>query len=111
MNNKISIVTNNVPRDLLLWDELTLKEQEYWDELLSDKSGLSFFRYNGNCEFLGDFTYVDKLLTDSCPEFKGWDGIHPDSFFSGLLVKYPRETNMFHTIVDQEHVIVGRYIG
>lgn len=77
----LTIKTNNHFRPVIYWDELTTKEQEEY-EYLTEEGG-SFFRYRDWTYFLGDFMRID----DNAP-FKGWDGYHSDSFFSGVLVKY-----------------------
>ena len=83
MTNTLQIKTNNQPRPLLGWDELTSKEQKEFDWIEDPMdTGLDFFRYKG-------WVYsLEEFLVAPYPDFEGWDGYHSDSFFSGILVKY-----------------------
>ena len=93
MNDTMTIKTNNVPRDVVYWYELTDAERAEFDYLDSDDAqcSASFFRYRGNVYDLGEFM-VSPI--------KGWDGIRNDSYFSGILVRY---------VEDCERVIVAAY--
>ena len=77
--SELTIRTNGQYRPVLCWENLTAKECAEFDKEVFYNS--SFFRYR--TYFLGDFMRVDN----NAP-FKGWDGYHSDSFFSGVLVKY-----------------------
>ena len=81
MPDTMTIKTNNVPRDVLFWYELTDAERAEFDYLDSEvaQSDASFFRHRGNVYDLGEFM-VSSI--------KGWDGIRSDSYFSGMLVRY-----------------------
>ena len=81
MSDTMTIKTNNVPRDVLYWYELTDAERAEFYYLDSDDAqcSASFFRHRGNVHDLGEFMISPV---------KGWDGYHPDSHFSGMLVKY-----------------------
>lgn len=93
-----TIKTNNVPRLLLNWDQLTKKEQAEFDWMKDDlKIGADFVRYKGWVYYLNDFMSCSPRV----PEFKGWDGYQADSYFSGVLVKWPDKQDM-------DRVIVGR---
>lgn len=86
--SELKIRTNGHYREILDWSELNEKEQEeyaYLDDTESceDVNDCSFFRYKNWTYFLGDFMRIGN----DAP-FKGWDGYHSDSFFSGVLVKY-----------------------
>lgn len=89
----MTITTNNVPRDLIYWCELTSKEQKEFD-YLEDKSGEQFFRYRKHTYHLGEFQHTEHL------PFKGWSGYASDSYFSGVLIKFD---------CDYEHIIVATY--
>ena len=96
----MKIVTNNQPRDILTWYELTPAEQKEFDYL--DEGEGSFFRYRGCVYDLGEFMRIDDNIAPH-PHREGWEkwqGYAPDSHFSGVLVR--------HTS-DCEQVIVGRY--
>ena len=80
--SELKIRTNGHYRPVLNWYDLLPKEQEEYAYL--EEEGGSFFRYRGWTYFLGDFMRVDNE-----PHFIGkWDGVHADSFFSGVLVRY-----------------------
>lgn len=102
----VRVITNNVPRDILHWQELTDSERAEFDYVDTDKRRDNFraFRYQGEVYDLGEFvsTWSDQTLSNNTPDvFDGWDGYHSDSFFSGgMVVRY----------VDRfEMVVVGRY--
>jgi hypothetical protein len=88
----ITIITNNVPRDVLYSHELPAKELAEFD-YLDNPEEASFFRYKGEVYDLGEFMRGGG-------ELSAWDGYQSDSYFSGILVKYAQ---------DNERVIVGRY--
>ena len=81
------IVTNNVSRDILYWNELTDTERETLD-YVNDDSGI-FFRYRGDIYDIGEFMRTD---------IPGWDGVMGTSYFSGVLIKLTD---------DNDHVIVA----
>jgi hypothetical protein len=98
----LTIITNNVPRDVIESYELTPAERlefDYvdWDMVDMGDESASFFRYQGDLYDLGEFTVWDN---PSSPTRYGWDGFRSDSFFSGILVRY---CDHF------ESVVVGRY--
>jgi hypothetical protein len=101
--SSVIVVTNNVPRLIIDAYELTeeeRKEFDYldWEAIESGEANPTFFRYCGTLYDLGEF---ETTGTVGYPrEFRvNWDGIQPDSFFSGILVRF----------VDDDHVIIGRY--
>jgi hypothetical protein len=94
----VKIITNNQPRNLLDWNELTEKEQADYDIDPSKADECSFVRYKGNCYWLdGEFMVLSSVVSDP---FHKWDGVLQDTFFSGILVKWTS---------DGEQVIMGRY--
>lgn len=98
------IVTNNVPRNVLYWWDLSTKEQKEFDYLDSEdrQSGTSFVRYRGAVYDLGEFMAVDKRShggSGGNGAFHKWDGYHSDSYFSAVLVRYVG--------TDCEQVIMG----
>lgn len=98
----MKIITNNVPRPMLSFMELTEEEQKEFDYLDEDDRGnLRFVRYAGEVYDIGEFQVIDQSLRPSDQPFTGWSGVQPDSYFSGVLVKYAPE--------EWEHVIIGRY--
>jgi len=93
----MNIITNNQPRYLLDFDELTDKEQEDIDISVDYWSEVDFVRYKGTVYNLDEFTVPSNASPDV---LKAWDGFLSDSFFSGILVKWSE---------DGEQVIMGRY--
>ena len=88
--SELKIITDNKYRPVLYWYDLLPKEQEEYAYLEPvDKGFFGFFRYRKWCYCLQDFMRVDynAPFKENIP-FKGWDGYHNDSFFSGVLVKY-----------------------
>jgi hypothetical protein len=84
--------------------ELTASERETfdyvdWDAIERGEDSASFFRYRGETYDLGDFQRTSDLGFSS--DFRQWDGVASDSFFSGVLVRYADESC--------ETVIVARY--
>lgn len=101
--SELTIVTNNVPREVINGWQLTADERaefDYYDWDGDDAEGLeqSFFRYKGELHDLGEFMRWESGPDDH--PFYQWDGYQSDSFFSGLLVRYCE---------DWEYVVVGRY--
>lgn len=96
-----TIVTNNVPRDVLdAWELTAAERQEFdylnWQAIEDGSDSASFFRYKGGLYDLGEFTAWDNPAS---PTREKWDGFRSDSFFSGLVVRYCE---------DFERVVVGR---
>lgn len=81
------IVTNNQPRPIISWYELTEKEKQEFDYLEQDNTG-TFFRYKGETYALCDFMRTDNL--------GDWEGVYWFTAFSGLVVKL---TNSGYVIV------------
>lgn len=88
----MNIRTNNVPRHLLTFDELTAKEKcevlslcSYTDvELEEAKDSFKGFRFKGELYNLDDFI----ILSDSSEEKAlGWDAAMAQSAFHAVLVK------------------------
>lgn len=101
--NNLTIITNNVPRDVIYANELTRAEREDfdyidWNAVEHGGEFASFFRYKGEVYDLGEFEVWDNPAS---PTRTGWDGMRSDTFFSGILVRYADE----HC----ETVVVGRY--
>lgn len=96
----MKIKTNNQPRDVLTWYDLTPAEQKEFDYL--DEGKGSFFRYKGLVYDLEEFMRIDANISPH-PQRDGWENWHgyaSDSYFSGVLVRYTP---------DYEQVIVGMY--
>lgn len=93
----MEIITNNIPRPLLAFWELPVKAQKDFDYVPPDDGSCRFVKYKGGWVDCFDMQSISRELGFS--QFKGWDGIASDSYFSGVLVR----------LVDDDQVIVGRY--
>lgn len=84
------IATNNRPRDLLSWYELTPKEQKEFDyiETPEDDGMDRFVRYRGWVYDTQDMMAVRKSTLPADSFLQKWDVYQGDSFFSGVLLKY-----------------------
>ena len=101
----MDIITNNHPRPLISWNDLTDKEKEDFDWVKEpENKSPMFFRYRGNCYCMQEFVRFKNNPWVGHPpeEFKDWDGSHGDSFFSGILVR---------EIEEDCQVIVGMYLS
>lgn len=80
----MKITTNNQPRPILFWSDLTDKEQRDFDwlETEEDQAFAHFFRYKGQVYCLDEF-----VNTHQFGPFSGWHGLQATSAFSGVLVK------------------------
>lgn len=88
----MKIITNNVPRDVLGWHDLTATEQKEFDYLDTDDRRMEtdFVRYRGAVYDLSEFMTVTASVAPHCQR-EGWeefDGYHTDSYFSAVLVRY-----------------------
>ena len=102
----VTIITNNVPRDILDgWDVPAQVRAEFdyvdWQAVEEGRDSVSFFQYKGEWYDLGDIpARSTHVPTNEADPFHAWDGVASDSFFSGILVRY---------CDDHESIIVGRY--
>jgi hypothetical protein len=104
----ITVITNNVPRDILDAHELTPAERERfgyidWHAFEAGEAGVAFVRYKGELLDLGEFqaTPVGSSGNEWMSEWRGWGGYINDSYFSGILVKYVGD--------EFDQVVMGRY--
>src|SRR5881394_3913272 len=98
--SEITIITNNVPRFTVEAYELSSDERaefDYldWGAIDAGMDSADFLRYRGTTYDLGEFQHVPS---DSS-SFGNWDGCKPETFFSGILVRY----------VDSETIVCGRF--
>ena len=77
----IKIITNNVPRNLLSWYELTDTEKSEFD-YCDDES--DFVRYRGELIPICDFMRAPVLFPGN------WDGYRQDSYFSAVVIRYEK---------------------
>lgn len=96
----MAIVTNNQPRDIISWYDLTPAERKEFDYLPEGEG--SFFRYKNHMYDLGEFMHIDTNIAPhpQREDWGKWHGYSSDSYFSGVLVRYA---------LDNESVIVGSY--
>ena len=85
----MKIITNNQPRPLIDFCELTPVEREDFDWYDHENSPNDFFRFKGEV-----YTLQEMVITD----IEGWDGVMGTTYFSGVLVKLQD---------DNDSVIVG----
>jgi hypothetical protein len=100
--SELTIITNNVPRNLTDDYELSpeeRKEFDYlnWDKIEAGEDSATFFRYKGQLYDLGEFE-TTRLMPEFSP-IRKWHGYHSDSFFSGIVVRYANE----------DQIVVGRF--
>lgn len=80
------IATNNKPRPLLHWDELTPKEQAWFDYV--QDADYQFVRYRGHAYDVYDMMAVRKDTLPADSFLRGWDAYLGDSYFSGVLMRW-----------------------
>ncbi len=97
MSNKLNIVTNNVPREIIYGFELPASKRKDFDYIESDEdfNNNQFVKYLGHYYDVGEFMRIEKNS-----DLKDWDGYSSDSYFSGTLIKFCE---------DNDYVIMGRY--
>lgn len=95
----MKIITNNKPRKLLFGYELTEKERSDFDYIdPNDLDFTDFIKYKNRVYDLNEFMRVTQ---DSPFYSEGWQGYSSESYFSGVLIKFPDN--------EGESVIVGGY--
>lgn len=92
----MNIITNNKPRAMHAVADLSERAQADFDYIMGDD------RYSPRLvRYLG--AWYDVYDSQACgvgfDQFKGWDGIVSETFFSGVLFRF----------ADEDQVIVGRY--
>lgn len=101
----MTVKCNEHPRLLINWDQLTPKEQKDFDYLdQHNQPEASFVRYKGVVYDLGEFMTVTPVNANAQREgWKGFDGYHSDSFFSGVLVRYCKDND--------DYVVMATYMS
>ena len=88
----LTIISNNQPRDIIYGWQLSEEERAEFDWIDSSDTltweDVEFFRYKGWMYCLSDIMGIDQ---NAPAEFQNWDGYVSETFFSGILVRYPRE--------------------
>ena len=106
MTGKLEIISNHHRRSLLYWADLSNAEREEFDWMDDETAHTAdFFRYKGWVYYTGDFMRING---HDDAEFSKWDGYSSDTFFSGVLVKWPVEE---WGDIDTESIIVGWYLS
>jgi len=101
--SELTIVTNNHRREIVYYWELTQEEKDEFDWIKDSDNDYTFFRYRGNTYCLSDFMQV---LPRAPKAIQSWNGYLTDSFYSGVLVRWPIED---WGQIDTDFVIVGSY--
>lgn len=92
------IFTDNKPRPLFTLADLSAEEQARFDYIKEAEAyDPRFFNYKDYWYDAHEFTRVPDSL-------KPWDGVHGDSYFSGILVRFCGRT-------DNPSVICGTYFA
>jgi len=90
----ITVITNHQFRNMIYGYDLTPKQRAEFNYMTDDElNSHDFFEYRGVIYDPSEFTLPPSELQ------KDWDGIHTDTFFSGVLIKYSS---------DMEQVKIGR---
>lgn len=100
----VTVITNNVPRDIIdAWQLTPAERAEFdyldWPAIEAGSDSASFFRYRGDLYDLGEFS---RWSTAPDAELRRWDGYMGESFFSALVVRFAN---------DNESVVVGRALS
>lgn len=93
MISKIKVITNNHWREHIYGFQLPDDVRKEFD-YLEDIEEKLFIHYKGKY-YLDEFMRIDDVMTLYSPEFKGWHGYMPDSFFSGLLIRYSKDCEQY----------------
>ena len=114
--DEVKVYTNNHKREIIYGYELShyglnmdeIKSDFDW---LDDFDVAEFFIYKNQVYCLQDFLDVhNKFYNPNPPNWlKPWNGYSQDTFFSGVVVKYPFIDNEESYGIDTEHVVVGWY--
>jgi hypothetical protein len=96
----VTIKTNNKPRDILYWHELTDAERREHDYLDTEdkQQDATFVRYRDWCYYLNDFMRINPGFPTEI--ISRWEGYHGETYFSGILVRYVEHC---------ERVVMARY--
>ena len=97
----LTIITNNVPRDIVHAYELPIKVRDDFDYL--DWTAIEMGEANAEfVQYKGEWYDINDMMSTHGVQFDGsWDAYISDSFFSGILLRYAAE--------ESEQVIMGRY--
>jgi len=96
----ITITTNYHWHDFIYGFELSDKEKEQFDYIDSEDTRY-FIRYRDMVYDLNEFSPIANY-PGTPKQFDGWNNYLPDSFFSGILIKFSE---------DYEQYRIATYIG
>lgn len=115
----MKIITNNKPREVIHAHELSPDERDDfdyldWSAIDEGSDSASFFRYRGELYDIGEFSRIippgaRRVHPMECqdPNLQGWDGYLTDSYFSGMVIRWARDSGR----IDADYVIVGRFVS
>ena len=94
--SELKIKTNNQPRDVLRWHDLTAKECGEFDYIDTDakRDEAEFVRYKGWVHDLHDMERglgCGTSWSEMPRGFEKWDNYKGDSYFSGILIRWVDE--------------------
>jgi hypothetical protein len=89
----MTIKTNNIPRDVLAWFDLTRDERANFAHYRGEDDGAAYVRYGA---WVYDLSDTPRAPSDLSP----WDGMAAETYFSGVLFRF---------VDDGERVVCGRY--
>ncbi len=101
----LTIITNNVPRDVIdAWELSPAEQAEFdyldWRAIEQGEDSASFARYKGELLDLNDLEPgPGSCMPDA---FAGWSAYRSESFFSGVLVRWVE-------VEGDWLVVMGRY--
>ena len=108
----MKITTNNIPRELLHYWELTDKQRDHvcteWDYMTEEeREQTEYFTYKGDLYNMSEF-----LCTGGLPRpMMEWEGYLSFGYVGGLVIKYPKMYPEWPDVpdIDHDHIIVGWY--
>lgn len=110
---KVNIKTNHQPRDLVSWELLpeAVRTEHFPDVTGDDQFAPRYVQYR---ERWYDTSDCDGLARNI--EIAGWDLYQSDSFYSGIVFRWPladppRTAADGDPVYDYDRVIVGTYIA
>lgn len=110
----LTIRTNNVPRDVVSYADLTEAEQRDFDYIDAEEHFYPrLFRYRGSVYDSHEFVRIVPRArqrgfehgADADSPLLAWDGIQTESFSSAIVLRWAR--NEWNGEPDPERVVVG----
>lgn len=89
---RVTIKTDNKWKYFKYGYELPRKARKEFDYVDDEEfDSMSFIKYRNWWYSLNDFMRVSSGRT----EFRGWDGYHSDSYFSGIVIKVSGDSESY----------------